>query len=34
LIVKADWAKIIGKLFPWTNIQEGSDSDRSDPYNN
>jgi membrane protein DedA with SNARE-associated domain len=34
LIVKADWAKIIGKLFPWTNIQEGSDSDRSNPYNN
>jgi membrane protein DedA with SNARE-associated domain len=31
LTVKADWAKIIGKLFPWANIEEeGSDSnDRS-----
>jgi membrane protein DedA with SNARE-associated domain len=36
LTVKADWAKIIRKLFPWTNIEEGeSDSkDRSGPDNN
>ena len=28
LIVKTDWAKIIGKLFPWTIIDKDSDSDR------
>jgi membrane protein DedA with SNARE-associated domain len=30
LTIKADWAKIIGKWFPWTIVKEGSDEPTAD----